>query len=81
MDNGSHGGDEEQSVTSPSGEYLGSNFHVKRFERIKKYPHRHYPGFGATREWNNDSIVSIFYQYEGLNSSVNKVNILCLLAE
>ena len=40
-------GTEDQSVTSPSGEDFGGDFHVRRSERIRKSPQRYHPGFGA----------------------------------
>ena len=36
-----------QSITSTSGEDLGRNVHARRSERIRKYPQRYNPGFGA----------------------------------
>ena len=53
MDNVYPEGTEDQYVTSPSGEALGRNFHVRRSERIENSPQRYNPGFGAAREWNN----------------------------
>ena len=41
----------DQYATSPSGEFLGSNFHVRCYKRIRKYLQRYDPGFGAAREW------------------------------
>ena len=52
-------GNEYQSVTSPSGEYLGRNFNVRSSNHIRKSPHRYNPGFGAAREWKSDAIVSL----------------------
>ena len=61
---------EYQFVTSPSGEALVRNVHVRRSERIRNYPHRYNPVFRAAREWNNDAIASIVYiiQDRDLNS-------------
>ena len=61
MDNIHHEGNEDQYVTSPSGEALESNVHVRRFERIKKSPQRYNTGFGAARECNNYTVASIVY--------------------
>ena len=55
---------EEQSVTSPSGEALGRNFHVRRSERIIKSPQRYNLVFGAAIEWKNDDVVSIVYMIQ-----------------
>ena len=44
-----HEGNEEQYFTSPSGEDLGRNVHVKRSECISNSQHRYNPGFGAAR--------------------------------
>ena len=38
---------EDQYVTSPSGEALGRNDHVRRSECISNSPQRYNPGFGA----------------------------------
>ena len=42
----------------------GSNVHVKRYERIIKSPQWYNPGFGAAREWKNDSVSSIVYMIQ-----------------
>ena len=47
---------EEQSVTSPSGESLGKKFHMSHSKRIKKYPQKYDPGLGAATECNNDNV-------------------------
>ena len=49
MDNVCPEGNEDQYVTSPSGEALGRNVHVRRSDRIKNSPQRYNPGFGAAR--------------------------------
>ena len=76
-------GTEYQSGTSPSGEYLGRNFHVRRSKCIRKYPQQYDPGFGSARECNNDSVESIFNmtQDRGLNRSIDTYDILPLLYE
>ena len=76
-------GTEYQSVTSPSGESLGSNFHVRRSERIRKSPQRYDPVFGDTKERNNDDVASIVYMIQDgdLNRNVYTNDILSLLAE
>ena len=74
---------EYQFVTSPSGEALVRNVHVRRSERIRNYPHRYNPVFRAAREWNNDAIASIVYiiQDRDLNSNVDTDDIQSLLDE
>ena len=76
-------GTEDQFVTSPSGEYLGRNIHVRRSERIRNSPQLYNPGFGAAREWNNYAVASIVYmiQYGYLSSNVDADDILSLLDE
>ena len=70
-------------MTSPSGEALGRNFRVRRSKRIRNYPQRYNPGFGAAREWNNEDVASIVYmiQNRDINSNVDTDDILSLLAE
>ena len=82
MDNVCPDGNENQYITSPSGEALGSNFHMSRSERIRNSPQRYNPGFGAAREWKNDAVASIVYmiQDRDLNSNVDTDDILSLLA-
>ena len=69
---------EDQYVTSPSGEALGRNVHVKHSKRIRNSPQWYNPGFRAAREWNNDAVASIVYmiQYRDLNSNVDTDDIL-----
>ena len=83
MENVCQDGNKNQYVTSPNGESLGSNFHVRLSERIRKFPHRYNPGFGAAREWKNDSIASIVYmiQDRDFDSNVDTDEILSLMAE
>ena len=83
MDNVCPEGTEEQYVTSPRGEALGSNVHVRRSECIRNYPQRYNPGFGDAREWNNDTVASIVYmiQDRDFDSNVDTDDILSLLAE
>ena len=50
MENVNPEGTEDQSVTSPIREALVRNVHVRRSKRIRKYPQRYDPGFGADRE-------------------------------
>ena len=73
----------EQYVTSPSGEALGRNFHVRRYERIKNSPHQYNPGFGAATEWKKDSVANIVYMIQDwdLNSNIDTDNILSLMAD
>ena len=70
MENVCPDGTENQYVTSPSGETMGRNVHMRRSECIRNSPQRYNPGIGATREWNND-----------LDSNVDTDDILSLLAE
>ena len=74
---------EDQYVTSPSGEALGRNVHVRRSERIRNSPQWYNPGFGAAREWKNDAVISIVYiiQDRDLNSNVYTDDIISLLTE
>ena len=76
-------GTEEQYVTSPIGEALGRNVHVRCSKRIRNSPQRYNPGFGAARSWKNDAVASIVYmiQDRDLNSNVNTDDIPSLLAE
>ena len=69
---------EDQSVTSPSGEALGRNVHVRRFKRIRNDPQRYNPVFGTSREWNNDADASIVYmiQDRDLNRNVDTDDII-----
>ena len=71
------------SVTSPSGESLGSDFRLRRSGRIRKSPQRYDPGFVDARDWNNDTVVSILYiiQDGDLNINVDTDDILSLLTE
>ena len=83
MDNVCPDGNENQYVTSPSGEALGRNVNVIRSERIRNFPQRFNPGFGAAREWKNDSVASIVYMIQDRDfySNVDTDDILLLLAE
>ena len=76
-------GTKDQSVTSPSGESLGRNIHVRRSKHIRNSPQRYNTGFGAAREWKNDNVASIVYiiQYGYFNRNVDTDDILSLLAE
>ena len=56
MDNVCPDGNENQYVKSPSGEALVRNVNVRRSERIRNFPQRFNPGFGAAREWKNDAL-------------------------
>ena len=83
MDNVCPKKNENQSVTSPSGEALGRNVNVRRSERIINSPQRYNPGFGAAREWKNGAVASIVYmiQYRDFDGNVDTDDILSLLAE
>ena len=76
-------GNEDQSITYPSGEALGINVHVRRSKRIRKFPQRYNPGFGADREWKSDTVASIVYMIQDryFNINVYTDDILLLLAE
>ena len=56
---------------------------MRRSKRIRNYPQRYNPRFGADREWKNDAVASIVYmiQDRDLNLNVDTDNILSLLAE
>ena len=83
MDNVCPDGNENQYVTSPSGEALGRNFNVRRSKRIRNSPQRYNQGFGADREWKNYDVASIVYmiQDRDFDSNVDTDDILSLLAE
>ena len=83
MDNVCPDGNENQYVTSPSGEALGRNVIVRRSERIRNSPQRYNLGFWSAREWKNDAVASIVYmiQYRAFDSNVDTDDILLLLAE
>ena len=83
MENVCPEGTEAQYVTSPSGEALGQNVHVRRSKCIRKYPQRYNPGFGAARYWKNGYVAIIVYmiQYKGININLDTDDILQLLAE
>ena len=74
---------EDQSVTSPSGEYLVRNVHVRRSERIRNSAHRYNLVFGADRECKNDAVTSIVYmiQDRDINRNEDMNDILSLMAE
>ena len=76
-------GTEDQSVTSPSGEYLGINVHGRHSKCIRKYTQRYDPVFGASRGWNHEVVASIVYmtQYGDLNRDVDTDDKLSLMAE
>ena len=83
MDNVCPDGNENQYVTSPSGESLGRNVNVRCSERIRNSPQRYKPGFGAASEWNNDNVASIVYMIQDRDFDINvdTDDILSLLAE
>ena len=78
MENVRPEGTEDQYVTSPNGESLGSNVHVGSSERIRNSPQRYKSGFGAAREWKNDAVASIVYmiQDRDLNRNVDTDDII-----
>ena len=82
MDNMHPEDTEDQSVTSPIGEALGRNVHVRYYECIRNSPQLYNPGYGADREFKNDDVASIVYmiQDRDLNSNVYMDYILSLLA-
>ena len=83
MENVCPDGNENHYVTSPSGEALGRNVNVRRSGRIRNSPQRYNPGFGASREWENDTVENIVYmvQDSDIVSNVDTDDILSLLAE
>ena len=83
MDNMRPEGTEDQSITSPSGEALGRNVHVRRSKCTRNSPQRCNPGFRAAIEWKNEYVASIVYmiQDRDLNSNVDTDEILSLLTE
>ena len=56
---------------------------MRRSKRIRNYPQRYNPGFGAAREWKNDDVASIVYmiQDRDFDSNVDTDDILSLLAD
>ena len=83
MDNVCPDGNENQYVTSPSGETLGRNVNVRRSKCIRNSPQRYNPGFGAAREWENNAVSSIVYmiQDRDFDRNVDTDDILSLLDE
>ena len=83
MDNICPEGTEDQYVTSPSGESLVRNVHVRSYEHIKNSPHWYNLIFGAAREWKNNDVASIVYmiQDRDININVDTDDIILLLAE
>ena len=73
----------DQSITFPSGEALGNNFHMRRSVRIIKSPQWCNPVFGAATERNNFVVASIVYMIKDgdLYSSVDANDILLSLVE
>ena len=78
MDNMCPDGNENQYVTSPSGENLGRNVNMRRSECIRNSPQRYNPGYGAAREWENNAVASIVYmiQDRDFDSNVDTDDIL-----
>ena len=76
-------GTEDQPVTSPSGEALGRNVHVRHPKRIIRSLQPYDPGFGADIQQKNNSVTNIVYmiQDEDLNSNVDTYDMLQLLVE
>ena len=83
MDNVCPDGNENQYVTSPSGEALVRNIHVRRSNCIGNSPQQFNPGFGAAIEWENDAVSSIDYMIQDRNfdDNVDTDDIILLLAE
>ena len=59
MENVNTEGNEDQYVTSPSGEALARNVHMRYYGRISKSTQWHDPGFEDIREWKSDAVVSL----------------------
>ena len=72
---------EYQSVTYPSGEDLGMNFHVRCYERIRNSSQQYNPGFGAAKKCKDEAVASIVYMIQDkyLNSNIDTDDILSLL--
>ena len=83
MDNVRTEGTEDKSGTSPNGEALGRNVHVRRSEHIRNSPQRYKPGLGSDKEWKNDAVASIVFmiQDRDINRNVDTDDILSLMAE
>ena len=62
---------EDQFVTSPSGEALGKNIHMRRPKRIIKSPQWYNPVCGDTRDWNNGAVKSILYMIQDGYFNIN----------
>ena len=62
---------------------MGVNLRMRRFGRIRKYPHWYDPVFGASREWKSDYVASILYMFQdgGFNINLGTDEILSPLAE
>ena len=56
---------------------------VRRSERIRKFPQRFNPKFGAATEWKSNAVANIVYmiQNRDYDSNVDTDNILSLQAE
>ena len=69
---------EDQSVTYPTAEFLGRNFHLRHSKCIRKSPQRYDPGIRSAKGWKNDNVASIVYmiQYGDLNSNEDTDNTL-----
>ena len=78
MDNVCPDGNENQYVTSPSGENLVSNVNVRHSKHIRNSPQRYNPVFGAAREWKNNAVASVVYmiQDRDFDSNVDTDDIL-----
>ena len=81
MENVRTEGTADQYVTSISGDNLRRNVHLRLYERIRKYLQQYDPGFGATKELNNEAVSSIVYMTQDgdINSNVDTDDILLLL--
>ena len=64
-------GNEDQFVTSPSGEALGKNIHTRRSKRIIKSPQWYNPVCGDTRYWKNGAVESIVYMIQDGYFNIN----------
>ena len=83
MENVRSEGTEDQSVTSPSEEYLKKEYLCEAFQTYQKYLQRYEPGLGSAREWNNDAVESMVYMIQDgdFNITVDTDGILLLLDE
>ena len=83
MENIHSKGTEEKSITSPSGESLGKNIHMRRSKHVIKYSHRYDTVLRASREWKSDYVAIIVYMIQDgiFKKNVDMDEMLSLLTE